>query len=597
MTSAYAFEGVEPGVDAANKKMEAEMQSTLQGEGANIMEYVKADKDLATGANLYVNTTESSMAYRGKLVKDGEGVAYVTDRGALKSIGPASGPVYKSVVGQRGCPRRVEKTTVSSQDNNNGTVGNDPYFFKGTPMGLNEPCGTAGINNQVMGASIPASNERTWEGKCLLGIHDRFSAQDDIVGKTAKNTLDSCHARAADIGASSFYVRRENQRKFACFVSPPSKTFDDMIDGGTDATVEVRSSRWIAEKPLPPYDGREEAAGILNDGTIVIGAMPDSNDDDFASAVDMVTTSGTALTNEALGVKAEGCDPVGGASIKVHSATFGNNCGGMPLTEATETFSEEPTQVLPPTPPPSPTPEPPAAGPEQAPMEYWQHDGGPCGAQHAITSAAECKAAAEAQGLTYAGEAAEAASHIDCFRLGHKAGAAGAVAWARTAPAHRATPHAAFGMAYSAICQKPAEGTPAPEPEPEPAPMEYWQVPKGGGACPAANAITSAAECSAAAEAKGLVFDGEAGANPDHVDCFQALDGREVKSVTWAKTSATDRAAPGGYFKAHYSALCQKPAGGGGKTVRAGPGSFGRVFQYGQRPIIRGVLSTVCGRI
>ena len=76
--------------------------------------------------------------------------------------------------------------------------------------------------------------------------------------------------------------------------------------------------------------------------------------------------------------------------------------------------------------------------------------------------------------------------------------------------------------------------------------------------CPAGEEIVSLEDCKAAAAAKGLIFGGESNMHKDHIDCFQATDGRKDEIVSWAKTSDAARSSPGGYFKTHYSALCRK---------------------------------------
>ena len=354
MTSAYAFKGVEPGVAAANRNMETIMQSAAQTEEASIAQYVKAEADLAGAASLYVDTTGSSSRYRDQFVRQDDGqVAYVTDRGALKLVGPYDGEVYKSVVGQRGCPGSVRDKWVSSKDNGNGTVGTDPSFFKGTPMVPNEPCGRAGTNSQVMGASLPGSNPRSWEGYCLEGVSGQFTPQEDLVGETAKVAFDQCHARAADTGAAAFYVQDKDSHEFPCFVSKPGTTFDDITASGTPATVEVIGDQWVAQKPITAGNGASMVAGILNDGTITMGTLSNPGAEDYANAVDLASTKGTELAAVAAGENfhGKGCDPVSGATISVKSATFGNNCNGMQFCQlldqecppATEKFSAEPS--------------------------------------------------------------------------------------------------------------------------------------------------------------------------------------------------------------------------------------------------------------
>ena len=357
-TGDYAFKGVEPGVAAANRRTDADMKAALQANQAAVSRYLKADAELAETAGQYVNTNASSSKYRNQFVRTSDKeVAYVTNQGVLKQTGSDHGPVFKSIVGQRGCPTAVQGAPV-----------NDDSFFIGTPMSKNEPCAAAGTNTQVMGASLPGSNPQTWEGQCLNGVSGRFIQQEHLpadVGASptdiAKSAFGQCHARAADKGASSFYVQKKNQREFPCFISEPGSTFGEIASRGTPATMEVVSNQWVAEKPLPPGTTREQVdaankvvAGILNDGTITMGTLSGSGGGEFASAVDMASTQDAVRSTVAEGAysHSKGCDPIKGATIKIKSATLGNNCDGLQFCQlldqecppsAKEKFSEEPS--------------------------------------------------------------------------------------------------------------------------------------------------------------------------------------------------------------------------------------------------------------
>ena len=833
----YAFEGVGPGVNAANRRMEAEMQEALREEELAVSQYVTANTKLAASADRYANTAGSSSQYRNKFVKRDNGdTAYVTDRGALKSVGPYKGSVFNSIVGQRGCPSAVQNNLPTVHGNQDGTIGNNPSFFQGTPMGLNEPCGPAGKNVQVMGASLPRNNRQSSEWQCLGGVGGQFLPQTDIIGESAEAAFSQCHARAADIGASSFYVRKKNVREFPCYISKPGATFDGIAKSGTPASVEVVGDQWVAENRA---GAGNEAAGILNDGTIAIGSLSKPGEADFAGAVDMSSTQSTVLADVAQGdfLKGKGCDPTKGAGVSVQGATLGNNCDGQ--KQEFPPIEERVTTELPVLEPDLPAYEPeteeekeeesetraPSLTRRLAPLEYHlvPKGAGACLAGTEITSEADCKAAAKAKGLVYAGPAFAHPDHIDCFQIddGREKNNLG-VAWAPASAADRAKPGGYFSGNYKALCEGPApepsgqqspaewqransvsggrrlgdaqsksecselcreagapfcayqcngcfSGTslaprseasfqscfqygidmgtgtdstlpvpadgytavvgdcpgndistkpellplstysvcpaiesgnagqrityvdlaqykvgpvatsadcsqwdnvlykdkklegkagavymgkltnrvnavgdcksacdadsscagftwwpdrpegwncitktascsepnsfdqvnfytktagasapaapalspaaPAPPPAPVPpaaplpVPMDYWHVPRGGGACPPANVITSLAECKKAAKASGLVFGGGVGGNSNHIDCFQVHDGRKInnKAVYWAPTHASHRAKPGWHFNKYYSALCQSTPGESPLHLYQGP--------------------------
>ena len=342
MSSAYGFKGTEPGVSGANTDMESEMNKLLHEDAARTRRYVEADAALVADANLYVDTTKSSWKYRNTFVNTkGGGISYVTRRGALKSVSPA---VYRSVRGRRGCPSAPPKATVSSKDNRDGTVGTDPSFFKGTPMRLNEPCGAAGTNSQVMGASTAALNPQLWDNKnCLQGVNDQFLLQGDIVTDKPRGALEQCHSRAADVGASSFYVRRKGASELTCFVSKPGRSFDQIAAQGTIATVQVISEQPpVAEKSVGKGSGEKEVVGVMNNATIAIGTLSDPGAESSASMVDM---DGTVVVPELQDLRRKNCDPIYGSTINVTGATLGNNCRGQKLCSLLNNCSEVAAQT------------------------------------------------------------------------------------------------------------------------------------------------------------------------------------------------------------------------------------------------------------
>jgi hypothetical protein len=184
-------------------------------------------------------------------------------------------------------------------------------------------------------------NPQLWDNQCLQGVNDQFALQKDIVSEDARRTLKECHARAADVGAASFYVRRKGNNEFPCFVSKPGRTFGQIAARGTIATVQVISDQPpIAEKPIAAGSGENEAAGIMNNASIVMGSLSDPGASELASAIDMDTTRGTAVIPELEDLRRKNCDPVYGSVIGVTGATLGNNCRGQKLCSLLNNCSE-----------------------------------------------------------------------------------------------------------------------------------------------------------------------------------------------------------------------------------------------------------------
>ena len=264
-----------------------------------MLAYAEANSALIDRQNTYVKHTDDSFKYRNQFVNyDNDGkpaMGYVTHRGALR---PVSAEVLPTIRGERGCPSLVAQGDVQKS-----------FFFEGSPMAADEPCPPSGRNVEVMGASLAANNTSSWHEHCFAD--DTMVHQTDLPTNPRELVMASCHARAADVGASAYSVYNQDNEgdEFQCFIT--HKDYSELTENKESATIEVTTD----DKPLISKEiGDEDDSGsymatILNNGEFVLGP-----EGDIANA------------SARMGTAVSGCDPKHGAPISVTQANLGTNC-------------------------------------------------------------------------------------------------------------------------------------------------------------------------------------------------------------------------------------------------------------------------------
>ena len=128
----------------------------------------------------------------------------------------------------------------------------------------------------------------------------------------------------------------------------------------------------------------------------------------------------------------------------------------------------------------------------------------------------------------------------------------------------------------------------------KPGTVYMGKLPKGGGACPAGNAIRSLGECKAAAADRGLQFNagatdyiragkfGKGGSRRDYIDCFEFAAG-PTGIAMWSDSTAAERSNPSSRFSKSFSALCQGPAGENTQALKSYELSRGSVCPAGDQ--------------
>ena len=264
-----------------------------------MLAYAEANSALINDQNEYVTHTDQSFKYRNQFVRyddDGQlATGYVTHRGALR---PVSAGVLPTIKGERGCPSLVGQNEVQKS-----------FFFEGSPMTADEPCPPSGRNIEVMGASLAANNTSSWHDHCFAD--DTMEHQADLPTNPRELVMESCHARAADVGASAYSVYNQDNEgnEFQCFIT--HKDYSELTENKEPSTIEVTTddNPLISKEIGDEDDGNSYMATILNNGEFVLGP-----EDDVANA------------SARIGFAVGGCDPRHGAPISVTEANLGTNC-------------------------------------------------------------------------------------------------------------------------------------------------------------------------------------------------------------------------------------------------------------------------------
>lgn len=294
--------------------------------------YNKALSNYATSENVlmeetasYVNTTldsenDSSNSYTSGLIKlkNGE-LGYITDKSVFKHI--PSTDVLNSIQGRRGCPSTVTSVDFTSDTYN--TIGkklnSETDITVGNPMSSDEACVSSGVNLQVMGATDPTTNLANWKG-CWKGVSDHFEKQSDLQEFTnGSEAIAACQLRAADTGASGFYIG-SNNNKYTCYTAKSGQSMKH-IEKHSEPGIIIKKSQNIIAGPAKSHSSYIPAAGILNNGQVALGTIL-TDSDNFGENVDATTIWSQESAND-------NCDATYGTKIEVQSASYGLNCDGV----------------------------------------------------------------------------------------------------------------------------------------------------------------------------------------------------------------------------------------------------------------------------
>lgn len=302
------------GISDANVRNEeeaAEIAATRKKFDRAMSNYAGAQKELMEEVSMFVNnsTNEGPAAkLRGKVVQSRNGkIGYVTTENTFKYI-PTSG-VLNSLLSNNGCPARVEQTDldINAVTPAQGQLtGSDPNLFVGEPMKKGQSCTPAAINLQVMGNTDPNFNKAEWLG-CYRDIAGNFDQNPDLPSSTDP---DICRVRAADLGSSAFYLNNGS-----CYTAKSGVTVSDIKSAGNLATKPV-----VSQVLFDTASVNNGAAGILNNGQLALGSLPNNASNFGLDVQSPVAWSQTPAI--------EYCDAARGGSVTVKSATWGANCDG-----------------------------------------------------------------------------------------------------------------------------------------------------------------------------------------------------------------------------------------------------------------------------
>ena len=307
--------------NARNEEESKETRTVRDKFNKAVSKYGAAQKQLMNETNLFINNSSNSgqaASYRNKLLRLQQGtLGYVTDRNIFKYID--SDDILESIRGKNGCPANVTDVNFSSDKylDVGDTLGTDPDLFVGNPMSMNESCAPSSTNVQVLGASDPVKNKADWLG-CFDRTSDYFTKQDDLTGVlSADDAINRCQSRAADTGASTFYIGYETDNSYSCFTSNAGMTTVQIQAGMAPGVIQKISS--VIHSANLPASSSWSGAGIMNNGQVALGNVP-SGTTNFGMSVETPTL---------WSVKGfDNCDPIFGSRIEIQSANYGANCNG-----------------------------------------------------------------------------------------------------------------------------------------------------------------------------------------------------------------------------------------------------------------------------
>ena len=135
-------------------------------------------------------------------------------------------------------------------------LGTKPNLFVGTAM-KNQSCGITGTNIQVMGATNPETNMKSWKG-CMKSFKRDMKPLPGVLDRDPNQAMEKCKVAAADLGRKYFMVGKNSEGITQCYVSEYGKELSDM--GGEVATRSIGSYSVIDGNYNE--DGRD-AVGLL----------------------------------------------------------------------------------------------------------------------------------------------------------------------------------------------------------------------------------------------------------------------------------------------------------------------------------------------
>ncbi len=282
-------------------------------------QYANAQKTLMSETSMFVNNSSDSgpgSEYRNKFVKLSDGsLAFITDRNVIMPVDPV---VYEANKGKNGCDPTIVTVPFGPEEGAPPGVlrkaDAQPNFFIGQPLKMGQSCAPTNVNLQVLGATDPDANARSWLG-CRNGDFSNLaSEQQDIssLKQTADQALERCRIRAADVGASAFAIGPSSYGgSYGCFIANNGVTPDQITDNTKLGTIQKVSNT------LQTANGGGLSAAVFYNGQVGMGNIRGNIRN--AQNVQMWSNS-SAFDN---------CDPQTGASIDVVSATYGANCNGQ----------------------------------------------------------------------------------------------------------------------------------------------------------------------------------------------------------------------------------------------------------------------------
>ena len=282
-------------------------------------QYANAQKTLMSETSMFINNSSDSgpgAEYRNKFVKLSDGsLAFITDRNVIMPVDPV---VYEANKGKNGCDPTIVTVPFGPEEGAPPGVlrkaDAQPNFFIGQPLKVGQSCAPTNVNLQVLGATDPDTNVRSWLG-CRTGDFSNLaSEQQDIssLTQTADQALERCRIRAADVGASAFAIGPSSYGgSYGCFIANNGVTADQITDNTKLGTIQKISNT------LQTANGGGLSAAVFYNGQVGMADM--RGNIRKAQNVQMWSNS-SAFDN---------CDPQTGATIDVVSATYGANCNGQ----------------------------------------------------------------------------------------------------------------------------------------------------------------------------------------------------------------------------------------------------------------------------
>lgn len=286
-----------------------------------LSKYSIAQKQLMEDTNLFINNNSASNSLQNSFIQMPNGaIGYVTDKNIYKHVD--SPEMLESIQGKNGCPSFINQVDFTSDNYRTigKTIGSGNEFVVGTPMKTGSSCAPTAVNLQILGASDPAENKANWLG-CFDDTGDFFNKQEDLTGvSSASYILENCHTRAADTGASTYFIGAETDNSYSCFTSKPGMSTVDIEKKMQPGYIMQTSKIIFKTDKIRNTLSLVPAAGIMNNGQIAIGLIPRTVSN-FGSNVKnvQIKTDMDSIDN---------CNALYGSRINLITANYGLNCDG-----------------------------------------------------------------------------------------------------------------------------------------------------------------------------------------------------------------------------------------------------------------------------